>query len=125
MSAPIALMVRRYQCPHCPHRRAKKATIVEHIGRCWHNPDARGCLTCRHYEPGTASEPEVGWPGTPPSCDRGVSLDGRPVCPECNGYGTTFDGKTLGAMECGSCAGDGAEVKPGPVVHCHEWEAKP
>lgn len=130
MSEPIPVMVRRYDCPHCGHRRATKRTVVEHIGRCWRNPEARGCLTCRHYSPGDYPEPEVGYPGSDESCDQGISLAGTPACGVCHGQGLV-QADEYGVNPCPECDGSDAEpgepgcreVKPGPITGCHEWEA--
>jgi len=49
MTEPIPFKVTRYRCPHCPRTASSKARMVDHIGRCWTNPEARGCKTCAHY----------------------------------------------------------------------------
>lgn len=46
---PLVVMVRRYECPFCKRRRASKASTVEHIGLCWHDPENRACKTCQHH----------------------------------------------------------------------------
>ena len=128
MSAqPIAVKVTRYKCPHCPRTAARPGRAREHMARCWFNPEARGCKTCKHFEEAVddSPDPTIGYPGYPDPefCAVGVSLDGRPACKVCLGSGETFDRGTLGISECPDCGGDGAEVKPGPIVHCSEWEA--
>ncbi len=45
---PVAIRVTRYRCPFCKNSSSRKAGIRPHIGRCWYNPDARACGTCRH-----------------------------------------------------------------------------
>lgn len=50
---PIAKKVTRYGCPFCRRTRASKKATREHIARCWHNPDVRGCLTCKNYDEGS------------------------------------------------------------------------
>ena len=130
MTAPIAFKTIRYRCPHCIRTGSSKARITEHMGRCWQNPAARGCMTCANFQPAEEAcgcEPGCNWGGPeggyPESCAAGVSLAGRPACPDCNGSGlVAFD--PLDATECPACGGDGAEVKPGPIVHCSEWEPK-
>lgn len=114
MSEPIPFRVTRYRCPHCPRTGSGKARVAEHMARCWRNPAVRGCKTCRHF---------VTWMGDYGSdCAVGVSLAGRPECTLCHGFGRTF-GDDLGVSECTECGGDGAEIKPGPIVGCEKWEA--
>jgi len=110
---PIPFRALRYRCPHCPRTGSSKARITEHIGRCWTNPDARGCKTCRHFR----VDIDHG-----ESCQVGVDLSGRPECEACHGTGQVFDRGTLGASECPDCGGDAAEIKRGPIVHCDRWE---
>lgn len=123
MSQPIPVMVRRYECPHCGRRRASKRTVEQHTGRCWRNPEARGCLTCRHFLPGEPGEPEVGYVGTAEGCAAGVDLSGRGVCDGCGGEGDVpiEPGAALGMTACPECGGDGVEVKPGPITGCDLW----
>ena len=118
---PIAVTVTRHKCPFCSRTHSRPVRACEHMARCWFNPEAHGCKTCKHFEqdPG---EPDVGLMGGE-GCGLGVSLAGRPTCVTCNGRGETFDLGTLGASECRECGGDGAEIKPGPIVHCEHWEA--
>lgn len=66
MTAPIQVEVTRFACPFCARSRAKKAATVEHIGRCWLNPDNRMCKTCTHFEEAETYEPC--YPGRPCSC---------------------------------------------------------
>jgi hypothetical protein len=53
MSDAVKVLVTRYQCPHCTRSRSRKSATVEHIARCWHNPAARSCKTCDHYDQGS------------------------------------------------------------------------
>jgi hypothetical protein len=114
---PIAVTVTRHKCPFCPRTAARPVRAREHMARCWFNPEVRGCKTCKHFEqdPG---EPDVGLMGGE-GCAVGVDLTGRPQCAACKGWGTT---PGLGVTECPECGGDGAEIKPGPIVHCEKWE---
>jgi hypothetical protein len=122
---PIAVMVTRHKCPFCPRTAARPGRAREHIARCWFNPEARGCKTCKHFEqdPGGAQIGLVGgeW------CNEGVDLTGRPACPGCGGHGLM--GISCGAQvpcgpeRCTGHVGDGSEIKPGPIVHCAKWEA--
>lgn len=123
---PIAVRVTRYKCPSCSRTASTRARSSAHIARCWSNPEARGCKTCKNFEPAhdaCGCEPGCNWGGqpAPESCAVDVSLAGRPACEPCNGRGETFD-EEFGASECQDCGGDGAEVKPGPIVHCEKWE---
>jgi hypothetical protein len=93
MSAPVAMTVTRWKCPHCSRARAKKSATVEHIARCWHNPELRGCWTCAHFSyPTSADIPDPCIPGqpcdcydSPAGCEAGAAVpdDGTPVmgCP--------------------------------------------
>ena len=133
MTGPIPFRVTRYRCPHCPRTGSSKALVTEHIGRCWLNPAARGCKTCVNYlEPAEACgcEPGCNWGGPvggyPERCRAGISLAGRPECGTCKGIGQVYiDGEFGGVSECPDCGGDGAAIKPGPIVRCHEWEPRP
>ena len=111
MSAePIPFKTTRYRCPFCPRTAANVTRMREHIGRCWLNPAARSCKTCKHFEP-------YG-PENADGCAVGVDLSGRPACTNCGGPGDPWN-------PCERCTGDGAEVKPGPIVGCEKWEAAP
>lgn len=115
---PIPVRVLRHQCPFCSRTHSRPGTAREHIARCWRNPEVRGCKTCKYFEqdPG---EPDVGLMGGE-SCDMGVDLDGRPACAECGGH----DYSDPWNSGCGTCHGDGQEIKPGPIVHCAKWELR-
>ena len=116
MSEPIPVKVTRYRCTHCPRTGSSKARVREHIGRCWHNPAARGCKTCKHFDNTYEDYGE--------DCNVGVDLSGRPACKACNGVGQTFTaGWDGGVSECQECGGDATEIKPGPIVGCDRWEA--
>jgi hypothetical protein len=59
MSAePISILVRRSQCPHCNRTHSRPARTREHMTRCWFNPEARGCKTCKHFEPAESDPPD-------------------------------------------------------------------
>lgn len=109
MSEPIPVRVTRYACPSCSRTHSSKAGARRHIGRCWYNPEARGCKTCKHYEPAEPSG-DYCFPGrfcrcnegTEESCAVGVSLAGSmpdPLDPH-----------------------DSEPVRPGPIVGCEKWE---
>jgi hypothetical protein len=115
VTAPIPVRVLRHACPHCRRTHSRPGRAREHMARCWHNPDAKGCKTCKHFE---TYGGEYG-----DHCGIGVSLKGRPACKPCGGRGETFDLGDLGASECYECGGDGAEIKAGPIVGCDRWEA--
>jgi len=118
VTEPIPVRVTRYRCPHCHRTHSNKRSASQHIDRCWHNPDARGCKTCAHYTPAHWERLDHPNPGVfacvdqPEGCNLGISLAGLPACQHCGGYG-----------ECPECGGAGREVKPGPLVHCNQWEA--
>lgn len=73
MTAAIRLKVVRFQCPHCHRTHAKKAAAEAHIGRCWRNPAARGCKTCRHFIP-ECEGPYPQHPPFPEECEAGRKL---------------------------------------------------
>jgi hypothetical protein len=50
---------KRYRCPYCPRTASSRTRIVDHLTRCWLNPDNRTCKTCAQFVP-DASEWEVG-----------------------------------------------------------------
>jgi hypothetical protein len=104
---PIAVKVTRYQCPFCSRSGAVKARIRDHIGRCWSNPAAQACRTCRNF---AAPEETAG----EEYCMAGVDLSGQPACTACGGDADPWN-------EHPGCTG--REVKPGPIVHCPKWEA--
>lgn len=116
MSEPIPVTVTRYRCPHCSRSHAAKFRARQHIERCWYNPDARGCKTCRHFEVNFEYEE---------SCRVGENLAGRSECETCRGSGQVFVGldDPFGgtASECPDCGGDSREIKPGPIVCCDLW----
>jgi len=126
---PIPVRVLRHACPHCGRTHSRPSRAREHMARCWFNPGARGCKTCKHFNPawGEPAEPDIGYRGyhEPEGCEVGVSLAGRPVCGTCGGHGEVFDKGDFGVSECPDCAGDGAEIKPGPIVGCARWEIDP
>lgn len=117
MSEPIPVKVTRYRCPHCPRTGSSKARARTHMARCWYNPAARGCKTCKHFDNTYEDYGE--------DCNAGVDLSGRPPCTACQGDGRIYlDEIDLGSSECTACGGDAAEVKPGPIVGCDKWEAR-
>lgn len=82
--APLAVMVRRYECPHCGWRRADKTLVARHIARCWHDPAMRTCRSCVFFERGHAEETDYGWREVPDACALGEPVEPRhPViaCP--------------------------------------------
>lgn len=115
MTSPIAVTVIRYQCPHCGRTRAHKRAAVAHIARCWLNPAARGCKTCRHFD--------AYGPDYTESCGVGVDLSGRPECADCHGTGGNTIRFADDARLCPTCGGDGEVIKPGPITGCGKWEA--
>ncbi|WP_280244979.1 hypothetical protein [Nocardia abscessus] len=93
MADPVAYTVVRHRCVFCRYSRTRRATVADHIERCWHNPQTRTCRTCASFVPAGAGRDCV--PGRPCSCDdtdafceEGVTLpaDGLPViaCPRWN-----------------------------------------
>lgn len=111
MAEPIPFTVTRYRCPTCPRTGSSKARIAEHHARCWTNPEARGCKTCKHFD---GPVPEWG-----DACDLGVSLAGQKQCARCFGIPDPFG---FGCPDAANHDGDGREIKPGPIVGCDQWE---
>lgn len=109
---PIRIQVVRWKCPACSKSYANKSATTAHIGRCWYNPAARSCKTCDHF---------IGRMGDD-VCTQGVDLTGRPGCERCGGFGTNGGDGGGGVSECHDCGGEGAEIKPGPITGCAEWE---
>jgi hypothetical protein len=118
---PVRIVVTRWKCPHCNRGWSAKGWAARHIDRCWHNPAARGCKTCKHFD--------MDYDGYE-VCGMGVDLTGSPQCARCGGMGdipagSIHDG-TLAASCCPECGGDGGtngpQRKPGPIVHCDLWE---
>lgn len=97
------------------------------MGRCWFNPEAKGCKTCKHFDPGDNFDHATGYPGYDEGCALGVNLEGRPACERCGGGGVVFVGPDdpFGgtATECPECGGEGEAIKAGPIVGCEKWEA--
>nr|WP_221374338.1 hypothetical protein [Actinoplanes polyasparticus] len=116
------IQVTRYGCPCCPRTESSRKRALEHVDRCWANPDNRGCKTCEHFEqdPG---EPDVGLTGGE-WCELGVSLAGKPwlaLCPAHTDPDNPF-GKP-GIDDCPDCITNDKPVPPGPILHCDLWEA--
>lgn len=95
---------------------------MEHLGRCWSNPDAQGCRTCKHFEQ-DEGDSDVGLAGYE-GCAVGVSLAGQPGFELCAEH--VDDNNPFGKAEaddCPHCRTDGRAVKPGPIINCALWEA--
>lgn len=116
MAEPIPVKVTRYRCPHCARSASSKARTREHMARCWRNPDAKGCKTCKHFDDTYEDYAE--------DCNVGVDLTGRPMCSHCKGGGFDPCSGWDSGEECPVCQGDAAEIKAGPIVGCEKWEAK-
>ena len=113
MAEPIAVRVTRYRCPHCARSHSSRGRAVQHVGRCWRNPEAHGCKTCRHFD---ATYEDYG-----EDCDLGVDLTGKPGCDNCV---AGFVGAWDSGEKCPECKGNPEPVKPGPILHCEKWEAR-
>lgn len=46
----MEITVKRYLCPWCRRGRSDRRTAEAHAARCWRNPAARACKTCRNLE---------------------------------------------------------------------------
>jgi hypothetical protein len=127
MSEPIAFTTVRFRCPSCNRTHSTKSRARHHMNRCWFNPDAAGCKTCKHFNEADPGEPEVGAAYVPEDCSLHVSLTGRPECAGCHGevriwIGDPDSGHSQICPDCQSCPD---AVKPGPIVHCPLWELSP
>lgn len=115
---PIPIRVLRHACPHCGRTHSRPSRAREHMARCWQNPEAKGCKTCKHFEPYGAEHGD--------DCAQGVDLTGHRACPGCGGWG--WKGTSAGAeVPCNAevtvgHSGDGREAKPGPIIGCASWE---
>jgi len=115
---PTPVRVTRYRCPHCPRTGSSKTRVREHMARCWYNPAAKGCKTCKHFDNTFEDYGE--------DCNVGIDLSGRPACADCRGTGYA-DWSALSVdmgAKCPTCKGDGAEIKPGPIAGCDRWESR-
>lgn len=82
MTEPIRYPTVRWQCPFCLRTRAKRPVIREHIAHCYHNPAARGCLTCDlRIEP---SGDGINEPFSAEDCRRGVEMPDRGLPVHCH-----------------------------------------
>lgn len=126
---PIPIRVLRHKCPHCGRTHSRPGRAREHMARCWHNPEAKGCKTCKHYEPAESDGPDwtIGYGGhyEPEGCAVGVDLRGRLACQGCGGFGEAVNSAGASVPCTANHIGDGREVKPGPIVGCEKWEADP
>jgi len=66
LAEPEVITVKRYRCPFCHRSRAKSQATVEHIGRCWENPQNQTCKTCVNRVDGGAYTCD-----DPPGCPCG------------------------------------------------------
>lgn len=79
MPEPIAYVTTRHRCPHCRRSYANKATAVNHMARCFTDPERRTCKTCRHDEE-PYSEADTGYV-VEGGC--ALNLTQGPSCIEC------------------------------------------
>ena len=51
MPEPVKVLVVRYDCPFCGagFRSSKKSNVVEHMPRCWSDPENKTCRTCAFH----------------------------------------------------------------------------
>ena len=119
MPEPIPLRVLRYRCPFCARTASRPIRSRQHMARCWLNPEARGCKTCKHFDRYGAYETYGD------ECLLGVDLSGRPECEACRGTGfaaATQAGLFDSGEVCSVCNGEPAPIKSGPIVGCEKWE---
>jgi hypothetical protein len=74
VTVPVAVRSVRHQCPFCRRTWGHRAAAAAHIARCWHNPEARACKTCVHYEPTDPNGPYPEHPGWPEACFAGQDI---------------------------------------------------
>jgi hypothetical protein len=95
LSMPI--VVTRHQCPHCRrYTRARRDRVEQHMARCWQNPAARGCKTCRWHQEERWSSHQC-HPGHDCGCDS---------WPEA------------------CCHEDGPKQLDQPIINCEYWEQR-
>jgi hypothetical protein len=46
VTLPEVVLMKRYRCPFCHRSLSKEKPMVEHMARCWFNPDKKTCKTC-------------------------------------------------------------------------------
>lgn len=114
MTEPIACTTTRYRCPSCSRSHSSKTRCRMHMARCWYNPDAKGCKTCKHFDNTYEDYGE--------DCDVGVDLSGRPACQYCGGMG--YVGAWDSGEKCPECKGEPEEIRSGPITGCDKWESK-
>ena len=93
---PIACTTVRFRCPFCRRfSRSRRATVADHMTRCWLNPAVRACKTCAHFQLGN---------------DAGVSAYCR-------------DGElcSCGVVEEECLREDGPDLASGLRDHCPLW----
>lgn len=54
---PVPVTVQRFECPFCRCRRSARKATADHIARCWLNPAARACKTCKFFTDEPDGEP--------------------------------------------------------------------
>lgn len=47
---PKAVVSKKWICEGCNFTSRKKYVLVDHLKRCWNNPENRACKTCEHYQ---------------------------------------------------------------------------
>ena len=83
----MPLLVLRYGCEHCEAKHYKnKSSCVRHEKKCFANPKAKACRTCKNFERYTETVYNRHHGGNPGSTD----YEEGHTC--CNAYGKEFDG---------------------------------
>lgn len=84
MGEPEGVPVVRWRCvnPSCRKSYASRSRARAHAAECVRDPDNRSCLTCANFVGADPGEPEVGYFGTDPACEVGLTI-GRPMPRNC------------------------------------------
>lgn len=76
---PIKTAVVRFKCPFCNRHHARRPRAVDHIARCWSNPENKTCRTCVFFVPAASEADMCGVYGCtcgnfPESCELDIEL---------------------------------------------------
>lgn len=73
---PVRAVVVRWRCPFCGRSHSDRPRTRRHMERCWFNPAAKSCKTCRFFQPAIsdcAGTPGCGC-GNEELCHKGLAV---------------------------------------------------